>query len=48
MTRAELPTESVVTGLWSHIPTNFEVRTAIYSKIRQSWRLAHYCYNNPM
>ena len=48
MTRAELPTEGVVNTMWSHIPTNFEVRTAIYSKIRQSWRLAHYCYNNPM
>lgn len=48
MTRAELPTESVVTGLWSHTCPNFEVRRAIHSKIPQSWRLAKYCCDNPM
>ncbi len=48
MTRAELPTEDVVNTMWSYILCNFEVRIAIHSKIPQSWRLANYCYNNPM
>ena len=44
MTRAELPTEDVVNTMWSHILCNFEVRTAIHSRIPQSWRLAGYCH----
>ena len=45
MTRAELPTEGVVSTLWSHIHPNFEVRRGVYSKIPQSWRLAEYCFS---
>lgn len=44
MTEAKLPREGVITTLWSHVHPNFEVRRAIYSKIPQSWRLAHWCH----